>query len=388
MMSHRSKRWQRRKGKLKQPRDHSGDLPERMANPDYQRGLMCHVVLIASVVVCVVFVPLNYWVYGNFFLVVGQLVYAVAGIGMIVHLNRVGNVSTTAPLATLMLALLFLLLVWDAPVTPPGMALTALFSGVAFYLLGLRRGLLAVMIFYPLALLAFTLNPEYAGMAPWRVEDVINTALLIVLFCVLCYAYEAGRYHVHQENTRIMERLHRQATRDVLTDLLNRRATEEALRREFKRIERHGGKLAFAIVDVDYFKNINDTYGHAGGDEVLIELAQIFEESIRASDMAGRWGGEEFALILPETDASAAVALIERLRARIERHRFINGARITISAGISEARPDDGVSSIALRADKAMYCAKKQGRNRLCTERDVAQDTGSALCHDGPDDAG
>lgn len=355
-----------------------------MADPNYQRRLMCYVVLITVAVVCAVFIPLNYWVFDHSLLVGAQIAVVVACAGMTAYLYRTDDVMLTASLAVFLLAALFLIFVWEASAAAPTLALTALFPGVAFYLLGNRRGLLAVLVFYPLVLLVFILKPEQADAPPWQPVDTVNMGLLLLLISVLCYAYEAGRNRVHQENLRIMERLHRQATRDVMTDLLNRRATEVALRRELKRVERHGGKLAFAIIDIDFFKDVNDTYGHAGGDEVLIELAQIFEESIRASDMVGRWGGEEFAMILPETDEGAGVALLERLRARIERHRFINGAHVTISAGISEARSDDAVSSIALRADHAMYCAKESGRNRVCTEHDAAERARRAAATEAP----
>ncbi|MCC5989553.1 MAG: hypothetical protein JJT95_17930, partial [Pararhodobacter sp.] len=130
-------------------------MPERMADPEYQRRLMCYVVLIAVAAVCAVFIPLNYWVFDHPLLVVAQIVVAVACVGMTVYLYRTDNVAPTALLAVLLLAMLFLIFVWEARAAAPTLALAALFPGVAFYLLGNRRGLLAVMVFFPLAVWSF-----------------------------------------------------------------------------------------------------------------------------------------------------------------------------------------------------------------------------------------
>jgi diguanylate cyclase (GGDEF)-like protein len=156
---------------------------------------------------------------------------------------------------------------------------------------------------------------------------------------------------------------------DYLTGLANRRQFDEAGRAEFSRSARHGHALAAIMLDLDHFKRVNDTYGHAAGDAVLAAAAGICRRLLRVSDIAARIGGEEFCLLLPETDARGAAVLAERLRASIAGLAFgakASPLKVTASFGISE-RAGDGDSFEALigRSDKALYRAKTNGRNRI-----------------------
>jgi diguanylate cyclase (GGDEF)-like protein len=118
-------------------------------------------------------------------------------------------------------------------------------------------------------------------------------------------------------------------------------------------------------LDIDYFKKINDTYGHDTGDKVLETMSSIFRVSIRGFDSLIRWGGEEFLLIAPTTDLEKAGLLAERLRKIIENQSFDTAGKITISLGVASFRSDDNKDSIVKRADEALYVAKRNGRNRV-----------------------
>lgn len=159
------------------------------------------------------------------------------------------------------------------------------------------------------------------------------------------------------------------AERDGLTGLHNRRAFDQHLNAETARFDRYRRPYALVMMDIDHFKKINDQYGHDAGDSVLRDVARCITTSLRDVDVAARFGGEEFALLLPETDKSHAVVIAERIRARVEAARFEwRGAVIpvTLSAGIAaipehDARPED----IVREADQLLYAAKRQGRNRV-----------------------
>lgn len=169
----------------------------------------------------------------------------------------------------------------------------------------------------------------------------------------------------------LRQELGRQAVTDPLTDLPNRRYFEDFLRAELARRRRYGGACAVAIIDVDDFKNYNDTLGHMAGDRVLRTLADVFRDHLRVSDVVARYGGEEFGLIMVNTDRREAIQAAERLRARVQHHRFEGESvqpreEITVSVGVS-CCPQDGDSYVQLveKADEALYVAKRRGKNRI-----------------------
>jgi diguanylate cyclase (GGDEF)-like protein len=163
--------------------------------------------------------------------------------------------------------------------------------------------------------------------------------------------------------------LRRLASTDPLTGALNRRHFTELAERELRGAKRYGYPLTVALLDVDRFKSINDCFGHSVGDAVLKELTRFCQQQIREHDIFGRYGGEEFAMVLPHADLAAAGTVLERLRSRVGEIRLPLGSesmRFTISIGASEIRPeDDGLRFALDRADKALYEAKAAGRDRV-----------------------
>ncbi|HEY4015570.1 MAG TPA: diguanylate cyclase [Polyangiaceae bacterium] len=157
----------------------------------------------------------------------------------------------------------------------------------------------------------------------------------------------------------------RLARHDVLTGLLNRRGAEEALEREASRAKRLGAPLSIALIDVDLFKRINDSRGHAAGDEVLTRVARAVQSSARAIDAIARWGGDEFLVLLPGTPLVGARAFAERVRAAAELSGDAPGEPVTLSIGVAERRKDEGMDEALARADAALYEAKGLGRNRV-----------------------
>jgi diguanylate cyclase (GGDEF)-like protein/PAS domain S-box-containing protein len=168
---------------------------------------------------------------------------------------------------------------------------------------------------------------------------------------------------------QLQDELTRLANTDALTGLLNRRRFMECASSEFARAGRYRRELAILMLDVDHFKHINDTHGHATGDQTLMNMAQCMQRLLRATDWPARWGGEEFAVLMPETTLAGAALLAERLRAELaalEVETPGGPLRFTISIGVA-ARADDDRHFMALmeRADAALYAAKHGGRNRV-----------------------
>ena len=177
-----------------------------------------------------------------------------------------------------------------------------------------------------------------------------------------------NRKKVELELTRLNSELERLAKEDPLTGLPNRRFFMDQFEKEFQRAQRYSMDLSMMILDVDHFKMINDTHGHQVGDKVLISLANVIRDSLRSSDMAGRYGGEEFCIFLPQTDAQQAVAVAEKLRNAVSLLQFHgeNDFSMTCSIGVTVLHSGDiDITGIIRRADEALYEAKETGRNRV-----------------------
>jgi len=160
------------------------------------------------------------------------------------------------------------------------------------------------------------------------------------------------------------------ATTDPLTGLLNRRAMDGRLAEEEARALRDGSPLSVIALDVDFFKHVNDKYGHPMGDAVLRDLGRLLREATRLTDHSARMGGEEFLLVCPNTDLNGAAVLAEQLRSRFEAMDHQDGEvriRVTASFGVAAMEPDHGpdVARLLRRADRALYRAKEAGRNRV-----------------------
>jgi len=173
-------------------------------------------------------------------------------------------------------------------------------------------------------------------------------------------------------------RLRKLSITDGLTELFNHRHVHELLREEFERSRRSGDPMAVAMLDLDRFKQINDTYGHPTGDVVLYETARIIRETAREIDMVGRYGGEEFIAILPGTDEEAAAQFAERVREAVAEHVFrdeANELRMTLSSGVASYPGEDVETPDLLlkRADEALYGAKEGGRNRVVRASGISQ---------------
>lgn len=161
---------------------------------------------------------------------------------------------------------------------------------------------------------------------------------------------------------------------DQLTGVLNRRGLDEAFTAEVSRFNRGGGSLSVALLDIDNFKNLNDTYGHQVGDTALKHLADVVKKTIRPTDIVTRLGGEEFVILLPDTNIEEAVITMTRLQRTLTKEYFLgNNERllITFSAGIALYKKDEEQPDVLSRADQAMYLAKKLGKNRVMTEKDL-----------------
>ena len=210
-------------------------------------------------------------------------------------------------------------------------------------------------------------------------QRVIRNVLAILVLAALLggsalYRWRSGRARVEAE------RLEHAARTDPLTGLDNRRAFLDLARIERARLHRSGRAAAVVVADIDRFKSFNDRHGHAVGDRVLRQVADTMRATVRQLDTVARWGGEEFVLLLPETDAEGAVVLAGKIREALLADPFLAGGRsehLTLTFGVAAARPDQPVEEWVDRADRAMYQGKEAGRDRVVVaETEAAAEAG------------
>jgi diguanylate cyclase (GGDEF)-like protein len=174
----------------------------------------------------------------------------------------------------------------------------------------------------------------------------------------------------HDVETSLYEEMYQLAVTDNLTQLPNRRRFDEVLATELGRVRRHGRDLSLLMLDIDFFKRVNDEHGHPAGDAVLFQIGQVIRARVRDHDLAARIGGEELAILMPETDLAGARVLAEELRQAIEQHVIEYAEqqlRVTVSIGCAQFEPSDvDVMAFLKRCDDQLYAAKAGGRNRVC----------------------
>lgn len=239
---------------------------------------------------------------------------------------------------------------------------------------------LTALIYYALSYLAFFIlvglyQAEASRLLAARVNGLVAAAIGLAIAVVMWrYNYFhviQGRQIAEQQNLLLVknQELEKMAFLDPLTALPNRRFFDEIVKKEIAQVRRNAHVSCLLILDIDHFKNINDTYGHATGDEVLCQLAHLLQDSLRQSDVIARLGGEEFIVLLPETQLAAAVQVADKLRVTIERHIFlISGEKISLTAsfGVAQLRlPQRSQFNYYSDCDKALYQAKQKGRNRV-----------------------
>jgi diguanylate cyclase (GGDEF)-like protein len=231
------------------------------------------------------------------------------------------------------------------------------YVGIPLIWQGQVTGLLSVQSYLPNAY-----TPEHIRL----LQSIAAQAAIAIQNVHLYETAQSAQKAAENANRELQDalfELERLATIDKLTGAFNRRKFDDILKVEIKRALRYNTPLSLVMFDIDHFKNVNDTYGHHVGDQVLVDMAQIVINTIRITDTLTRWGGEEFIVLSPGCNLAQSVEMAERLRQVISSANFPLSGHITISLGVSEFCPEDTPDRLILRADDALYRAKNNGRN-------------------------
>jgi diguanylate cyclase (GGDEF)-like protein len=301
--------------------------------------------------------------------------------------RRLSDPSLTIPQLVVSGLVITYALRWGTATQPAFLALYLL----AFMFGGLRlntRQMLGVALFYAGCYAAILwLSDEFRPDSPERARAWFRLVFFVIVLAWLSVlgGYINGlRTRLRLANQALTDALHKAeslARRDGLTGCHNRMSLAELLQIETKRAAR-GSTFSVCVMDVDHFKSINDNFGHHAGDAVLKGVARTMIESLRATDIIVRFGGEEFLVLFPQTDAKSAALVAERLRVALEQERFDalpQGQHVTVSMGIAEHEPGDTAEQTISRADAALYEAKNLGRNRVLCAPEAGPRTSAVL---------
>jgi diguanylate cyclase (GGDEF)-like protein len=240
-----------------------------------------------------------------------------------------------------------------------GLIWSIFFPIFAMVMLGHKKGLIVSIIYYIILYSMLFYGLFYWENTNW---DALSFLRFIITSFVLVLANFGMEYSVHKMENNLKEI----SITDPLTGLYNRRKTDETIKKEYESFQRHDMSLSICIIDIDNFKHINDTYGHAAGDMVLIQLSEILKNNTRKMDTIGRWGGEEFLIIMPHTNIDEAFANIKKIKQKINDFQFEKIGHLTCSFGMSEAQnKEENIENLFIKTDENLYKAKNTGKDKI-----------------------
>jgi diguanylate cyclase (GGDEF)-like protein len=236
---------------------------------------------------------------------------------------------------------------------------------LGFVLLDAKDALIASLVSFTIMLgigVYYLVQFSRMGTTMGNFSLFFQVYIASALYIFMAYLFSRLRAHYYAAHT-IAETMSKLARTDPLTEIYNRRSLDEAIREGLKQFEIHGNPFSVILFDLDHFKEVNDLRGHAEGDIILKQVAQLILENIRKRDLFGRWGGDEFLYVAFDTDAAGAVEIAERLRILLADAKISD--RITASFGVAVSQRNDHPESLVSHADKALYQAKAKGKNRI-----------------------
>jgi diguanylate cyclase (GGDEF)-like protein len=296
-----------------------------------------------------------------------SLLFASAVYGFAFYLvNNKSHVKLSSYIIIYSLYALMLYLVYSGGVASTGPLWIFIVPPVSLYVHGLRRGLKNITVFVLLICLIMFIPQSVYAHAIYPIEFKLRLLYSFLTISFLSALYEYSRSQLYNNALELNQKLHHLAHYDDLTGLHNRRDAQRKLNKKMA-VANISKPFSILLCDIDFFKLVNDKYGHSAGDAVLTELSQVFKASLRETDYVARWGGEEFLFILAQTDQTEAFDVAERLRCAVFQKTVSlddEDIKVTVSIGIKEYQQNLTSDQLINDADKALYEAKRLGRNR------------------------
>ncbi len=294
------------------------------------------------------------------------LLFAILTVGCFIHVRVTGNTRLTSTLIVILMGALCLFLFYTGGIGGTGPLWYFVFPLIALFIQRLWAGVIAVLGLFTITVLLIIAGTGILQPATYPREFIERFLAVYLTVSVIAFIYAYARTSTQLITDGLNRSYQDLANTDELTRLPNRRRMTEVLYQEVGRTRRNHSTFSLINFDIDYFKNVNDHYGHDAGDIILRAVPDIIRNVLRGQDICSRWGGEEFLVLLPETPLVGACQVAERLRKAFEQHSIQYGDKImsvTISLGVYEFRSAESLEECMKQADKNLYKAKASGRN-------------------------
>lgn len=319
----------------------------------------------------------RYWLAGV--LIIASMVYYFGHY----YQKVTGNYRLSSNVILYSLLLLMTYLIYSGGKDNTGPLWIFMFAPVALFFGGLKRGLIDISIFVLIISVIMFFPDDQLIAAKYSFEFKTRLLYSFLTITFLSAFYEYSRQQSYTFMSELSQKYEQLARLDPLTQLSNRRDALEKLDYEMNRLERNNCPISLVLCDVDFFKQINDRYGHDAGDHTLKLLADLFKETLRKQDTIARWGGEEFLFILPQTTSIQAQIVADKLRNRIKSIGIEHNGNlfeITVSMGISElTKKQSNVQDAISKADEYLYVAKENGRDQVQPDNQILNRSNSPL---------
>jgi len=324
-----------------------------------RKVIMLNIFLIIGMFAFFFFALLHLFFIHNYFIAFIDFVSFVIFLCLYLDIKKNKNIKKAAIIGLFMLSFFMFSFVYFNHNNSFGLIWTIFVPIFAISQFKPKTGVRIALIYY-LFLFSFLLY----GVLYWNEQswDITSFFRLFIASMILTFIY----YATEQSFENLSKQLKKLTYFDALTALFNRRKIDEIMQEKFHEHQRYGTSLSIAILDIDDFKILNDTYGHSIGDTVLKEFSSLLSQSSRKTDAVGRWGGEEFMIIMPNTSLEQAHLNMQRFMSTLASHDFMHVNTLTCSVGICQADATNGtIDKLFLCADNALYYAKRNGKNQI-----------------------
>jgi diguanylate cyclase len=308
---------------------------------------------------------LNIFIHRLFIVAIIDLIAIIIAVILLVFFHRTNDFKNTSIFSvTLYTSLLIAYILISGP-SDYAFTWILVFPPISYFLLGRSTGRFVTMVSFMLIFLGILFFSP-----PWVSNELSFISFINLLFASICVTIlisfsELSRAKAYDFIKLKNEELMRLSHTDALTGISNRLKLDEVMMKELARIRRGTPHFSIIMGDLDLFKRFNDNYGHLVGDQILVEIASAIVPICRLTDTVGRWGGEEFLIICPETSVEGATVLAEKVRKAVESLPLHRYGSVTISLGVTSSKLEDDINTIVMRADRALYLAKSAGRNQV-----------------------
>ncbi|MBP7344082.1 MAG: diguanylate cyclase [Clostridia bacterium] len=331
----------------------------QMDDPDCGRAYLLNAVLFSMSVLCIVFAVLNIIKTDYPPFIIFHTVIMSLSIITIIFFHKTDNMKLTSLFSVILATFLMASFIYLVKNNHFGLFWFAVYPPFVYFILGRKKGRIATLSFGISVLAYIIFSHRNWEPAVFDYISIVNISGASICLTLLIVFYEKSKRQAEESLVTKNNQLHIMSITDRLTGLYNRHKLDETLYELMQKSRNCEKQFSIIIADIDQFKSVNDTYGHLTGDKVLIDISKIISSRVRQSDVAGRWGGEEFLIICPDTDYAGITDISKKIEADISGYKFESVEGITLSFGIATCCKGETIDSLLQRADISMYECKQ-----------------------------